>query len=69
MTDVRSALISGGGGAWTYADVHGGTQWTQRNSLTFKSALLFAVFGALTRRSLSRSTRRAMETARSMIER
>ena len=68
MTEVRSRLLSGGGGAWTYEARDGGTWWTQTNALVLRSGLLALCFGAVARWQLARGTRRAMCAAQRMLE-
>lgn len=67
MSEVRSWLLAGGGGAWTYDAVDGGTRWTQHNTIVFRNAFLGVCFGAIAHWQLARSTRRAMLQAQRLI--
>ncbi len=69
MTDVRSPLLAGGGGAWTYEARDGGTWWTQTNTIVFRNGALALCFGTVARWQLARGTRRAMRTAKQVLER
>lgn len=69
MEDVRSFLVAGGGGAWTYEARDGGTLWTQTNTLVLKPGLLRALLAPFVRWSLRSSTRRAMQRAKALVER
>src|SRR5882672_2740781 len=68
LTEVQSALLAGGGGSWSYEARDGGTWWTQTNSLRFKNGILFALLGGLVRWQLRSGTRKAMQTAKQMLE-
>jgi polyketide cyclase/dehydrase/lipid transport protein len=69
LTEVESALISGGGGSWSYDASGAGTQWTQTNALRFKSRFAYWMFGPLVRWSMRRATRSAMRAAKRFLER
>jgi uncharacterized protein YndB with AHSA1/START domain len=68
MTDVRSILFSGGGGSWVYERDGAGTRWTQHNTLTFRSSFVGWLLGPLVRWQLRRACRRAMRTAKAILE-
>lgn len=68
MTEVRSALVAGGGGAWTYRADGGGTWWEVTNSITLKSRLAGLLLGPLIRWQLGRTTRVALQRAKRAIE-
>jgi hypothetical protein len=68
LDDVRSVLVEGGGGAWSYEAEDGGTRWTQTNSLVLRAGWWRRALAPLVRRQLDRSTRRAMRTAKALLE-
>lgn len=68
MVEVRSPVLAGGGGAWTYEARDGGTLWTQTNTLAFRGRFWRVLFGAITRWQLARGTRRAMDLAKRQLE-
>ncbi|MFN7967399.1 MAG: SRPBCC family protein [Acidobacteriota bacterium] len=68
MEDVRSWLIVGGGGSWSYAAHNTGTTWTQTNALTVHTGLLGRMLAPFLRYQLRSSTRRAMNKAKSIME-
>lgn len=69
MEDVRSPWIAGGGGAWTYEAVEGGTLFTQTNTLVLKPGFLSGCLAPFVRWSLRSSTRRALAKAKTFVER
>ena len=69
MVDVQSALLAGGGGAWTYEAREDGTQWTQTNTLVLADRWFAPMLAPLVRWQLRRGTRRAMRAARCALER
>jgi hypothetical protein len=68
MVEVRSWLVRGGGGSWTYEARDGGTWWTQTNTITVRSRFARWCLGALLRWQLARATRRAMAKAGRILE-
>lgn len=66
--DVDSRWITGGGGAWQYEPVDGGTRWQQTNSLECRAAWYVRMLTPLMARSLRASTRRSMEEAKRRLE-
>lgn len=68
LTDVESALIRGGGGSWSYEAADGGTQWTQTNSLKLRGGFLAWPLAPIVRGNMRKATRRAMLSAKRMLE-
>ena len=68
MEEVRSLLIQGGGGSWSYEAREGGTLWTQTNSLMLRPGWWRQLLAPVVRRSLRAATRRAMQRARALLE-
>jgi ribosome-associated toxin RatA of RatAB toxin-antitoxin module len=66
--DVKSKLISGGGGSWSYEARAGGTDWTETSTLEFRNALVGLFFAPILRRNMATLTRRAMNKAKEMME-
>ena len=66
MEDVRSPLVSGGGGTWKYEARYGGTWWTQNNSLELKPHWQF--LAPIVRWRLERAMRKAMKKAKTLME-
>ena len=69
LVEVRSALVDGGGGSWSYAAREGGTLWTATNSLRFKSRVAGWILGRFVRSALRRGTRAALAAAKAELER
>ena len=68
MEDVRSTVVAGGGGSWSYAAQGEGTLWTQTNSIVMRPGWWRALLAPLARGQLEASTRRSMEKARTILE-
>jgi hypothetical protein len=68
MEEVRSWLVAGGGGSWSYQARDGGTLWTQVNSLELGDGWWRRLLAPLVRRQLRAGTRRAMLRAKAMLE-
>ena len=68
LTDVRSRVISGGGGSWQYVQQGDHTLWTQTNTLILKRGLMMWAAGPFIGWILKRNTRRAMQQAKHIIE-
>jgi hypothetical protein len=68
FNDVKSRLISGGGGSWSYEGRDGGTDWTQTSTLEFRNSLVGLLFAPLLRRNMATLTRKAMDKAKLMME-
>lgn len=68
MEEIRSGLIVGGGGSWSYERHGAGTKWTQVNSITLRDGIVAKLIAPLVRWQLRRSTIGAMKRAKSMIE-
>lgn len=68
FNDVRSRLIAGGGGSWSYEAADGGTDWTETSTLEFRSDLLGRLFAPFLRRNMATLTRKAMEKAKEIME-
>jgi hypothetical protein len=66
LSEVESALITGGGGSWSFEARDGGTLWTQTNSIEVRA--IAALLAPLVRWNLRRATRRAMRTAKRALE-
>ena len=66
--DVESRWITGGGGAWQYEPVEGGTRWQQTNSLECRPVWYARLLAPLMERSLRASTRRSMAEAKRRLE-
>ena len=66
--DVRSRLIAGGGGSWTYEARDGGTDWTETSTLEFRNGLVGLLLAPLIRRNMATLTRKAMDKAKSIME-
>jgi hypothetical protein len=67
LEEVRSALVQGGSGAWSYEAEEGGTRWTQRNSIVLRGGWT-RMLAWLVRLSLRYATRRAMRRAKATLE-
>jgi hypothetical protein len=68
FTEVKSPYFVGGGGSWAYAARDGGTDWTQTNTLEFKSSLFGRLLAPIVRRRLSKGMRAAMLKAKGIME-
>ena len=68
MADVRSPLLSGGGGSWSYTARDRGTEWTATNSLRFRNVVLYWILGWIVRHALRRDTVRGLESVRTRLE-
>jgi len=68
MEEVRSPLVAGGGGAWSYRSTAGGTLWTQTNTIVLREGLLSRLLAPLIRRGFERSVRGAMARAKELLE-
>ena len=68
FTQMESRYVTGGGGSWNYAEVEGGTDWTQNNTLELKPGLLGRLLAPLVRRSLAAGMRDSMAKAKQIME-
>lgn len=68
LDEVRSWVVSGGGGSWTYEPEGDGTRWSQVNTLTLRNGVARSLFGTIVERNLLASTRRAMARAKTILE-
>jgi hypothetical protein len=68
FTEVKSPYFVGGGGSWSYEARDGGTDWTQTNTLEFKSSLVGRLLGPIVRRRLSKGMHVAMLKAKGIME-
>jgi ribosome-associated toxin RatA of RatAB toxin-antitoxin module len=68
FNDVRSRLIAGGGGSWTYDARDGGTDWTETSTLEFRNGLLGRLLAPVLRRNMRTLTSKAMAKAKSIME-
>ena len=66
--DLRSPIVSGGGGSWRYEPAAGGTDWTQTNTLEMRYPRLFGWMAGYLERTLRAGTREAMAAAKSIME-
>ena len=66
LSDVESALITVGGGSWSYEARDGGTLWTQTNSIEVRAVAV--LLAPLVRWNLRGATRRAMRRAKRALE-
>ncbi len=64
----KSPLFSGGGGSWDYAARADGTDWSQTSTVEFKNAFLGRLFGPMIRWNMRRSSLKAMNRARDIME-
>lgn len=69
LLEVRSALLDGGGGSWSYAAHEDGTLWTVTNSLHLRSPIVGWILAPFVRVALRRGTRAALAAAKAAIER
>jgi hypothetical protein len=69
MTDLRSWLVKGGGGSWSYEADGAGTRWTQTNTVVLRDGFLGALLRPLVLWQLARITQDAMIQAKKLIER
>jgi uncharacterized membrane protein len=68
FTETDSRFFSGGGGSWSYVAAAGGTDWTQTNTMEFKSWLVGQLLAPLARRNLSSGMRKSMARAKEIME-
>lgn len=72
MEEIRSAVIGGGGGSWSYAPQDGGTLFTQTNALVLRAGgwrnWIAPWLGPMVRRQLQASTERALAAAKRRLE-
>jgi hypothetical protein len=69
MEEIRSPLIVAGGGSWSYERVGASTRWTQTNTLVLRDGLVAKLAAPLLRWQFERATRRAMQRAKTCLER
>jgi hypothetical protein len=69
LEEVRSPLIAGGGGSWSYERLGASTRWTQVNTIVLRDTLVAKLAAPLLRWQFERATRRAMQRAKSCLER
>lgn len=68
FSDVRSRLIAGGGGSWTYEARDSGTDWTETSTLELRNGLIGRLVAPLLRRNMATLTRQAMDKAKAIME-
>lgn len=68
LEDVQSAVVSGGGGSWSYESVVGGTRWTQTNTIVLKPGWWRRALAPLMRITMRAATRKAMANAKRALE-
>jgi len=68
LEEVRSLLVQGGSGAWSYEAEDGGTRWTQTNSVVLRAGWWPRMLVLPVRLSLGYATHRAMRKAKAMLE-
>ena len=68
MTDVNAALITGGGGSWTYEKKGNGTLWTQKNTLILAKGKIVWLLAPVFRWKLRSNTANAMKLAKVKLE-
>ncbi len=68
MSETKSLLIKGGGGSWKYSEEKGMTTWVQTNSIEFKNATIFLLFGRIMKYLLLKDTQKSMGRAKLLIE-
>jgi hypothetical protein len=66
--DVHSSIIHSGGGSWNYEEVHGGTRWTQTNTLLLRDRFFTPFLAPWFRRIFQRQTVMAMKKAKRVLE-
>ena len=64
----RSSLFSGGGGSWDYAARADGTDWTQTSTVEFKNAIVGRLLAPMVAWNMRRSSRKAMNRAKEIME-
>jgi hypothetical protein len=64
----RDRARRGGGGSWEYAPAGAGTRFTQQNTLSVRSRIVYWVLGWLIRWQLARATRQALARAKARLE-
>jgi hypothetical protein len=69
MEEIRSPLIVAGGGSWSYERLGPATRWTQVNTIVLRDTLVAKLAAPLLRWQFERATRRAMQRAKSHLER
>jgi hypothetical protein len=68
MEEVKSWLVEGGGGSWSYEAKDGGTLWTQTNGLIVKPGWWRRLLLPMVATNLRTATRAAMHRARELLE-
>jgi hypothetical protein len=68
FNDVRSRLIAGGGGSWTYEARDGGTDWTETSTLEFRNGFVGKLLAPVLRRNMRTLTSKAMAKAKAIME-
>jgi len=69
LEEVRSPLIAGGGGSWSYEPAGAATRWTQVNTIVLRDGLVAKLAAPLLRWQFQRATLRAMQRAKAHLER
>jgi len=69
LEEVRSPLVAGGGGSWSYEPLGPSTRWTQSNTIVLRDTLVARLAAPLLRWQFRRATRRAMARAKACLER
>lgn len=68
LTNTSSWLFKGGGGSWTYDQLHDQTEWTQVNTLVFRNRFLYWCFSKPIHLIFQKITSNSMLNAKRLIE-
>jgi len=68
MENIRSLIVSGGGGSWKYDAVNDGTEWMQTNTLVLRPSKFMFVLKPMLQYMLRTNTRKAMKKAKRILE-
>ncbi len=68
MIDVRSSLVCGGGGSWSYAEEGAGTRWTLSNTLVLRDSWWVRLIAPLIAWWAKRETDLSIARAKWMLE-
>lgn len=68
ITEVKSPMVTGGGGSWQYEAQDGGTLWTQVNTIILKDAIWAKLMIPAATEYFKNKTIKAMQTAKEMME-
>lgn len=68
LEEVRSPLVAGGGGSWSYERLGAATRWTQHNTVVLRDSFVAKLAAPLLRWQFERATLRAMRRAKARLE-